>query len=74
MRNLQTVRVKVLQLQKKDGELTINDEEAADELCKSFKEVFSIEDVNSVLEDDHQENVQQQSDQLQNVKFTTESV
>jgi len=46
---------------------------AVDQSCRPFKEVFTV-DANNVLEDDHQENVQQQSDQLQNVKFTTESV
>jgi len=73
MRILQTIRIKVTQL-KEDGELTINDEEAVDEQCRSFKEGFTVEDVNSITEDDHQENVEQQSDQLQNVEFTTESV
>jgi len=46
------VRIKATQLKKENGELTINDEEAAVELCRSFKEVFTIKDVNSVIEDD----------------------
>jgi lipoate-protein ligase A len=74
MQNLQTVRVKVTHLKKEDGELTINDEEAAEELCRSFKEVFTAEDVDNILDDDHQENNEQLSDKLQDVEFTTELV
>jgi len=55
MQNLQTERIKVTQMKKEDGELTINDEEADDKLYTSFKEVFTVQDVNKVLEDDHQE-------------------
>ena len=69
MQNLQTVRVKVTQLEKEDGELTKNDEETADKLCRSFKEVFTIEDINRILEEDHREKVEQQGDQLQNINF-----
>jgi len=68
------VRMRVTQLKKEDGEQTISVEEAADELCRSFKDVFTVEDDNSVTEDDNQDNVEQQSDQLQDVEFTVESV
>ena len=36
MRNLQTVKAKVIQLKKKDGKITASDKEAADVLCSTF--------------------------------------
>jgi len=46
MRQTQTVKVQVSQLEKEDGTMTESDKEAADELCKFFKSVF-IEDSDS---------------------------
>jgi len=43
MRQTQTVKVQVSQLEKEDGTMTESDKEAADELCRFFKSVF-IED------------------------------
>jgi hypothetical protein len=44
MRDLQTVKDRVVTLKREDGTDTNNDKEAADELCRSFKEVFTMED------------------------------
>ena len=43
MRQTQTVKIQVSQLEKEDGTMTESDKEAADELCRFFKSVF-IED------------------------------
>jgi len=40
MRQTQTVKVQVTQLEKTDGTVTEYDKEAADELCMFFKSVF----------------------------------
>ena len=40
MRSLQTVKAKVNQITKKNGEATSDDKEAAEVLCETFKEVF----------------------------------
>ena len=74
MRNLQTIKMKVTQLKEADGDLTENDKDAADELCKSFRKVFVIEDNNDIIVDDLQGNAERQSNQLQDVEFTTESI
>src|SRR5664279_3607795 len=74
MRKLQIVKVKVTQIKKKDGLLTTSDKEAAEELCSSFKEVFTVEEDNSMVEDEQQDCVEQQSSQLRDVAFSIDSV
>ena len=44
MRSLQTVKAKVNQITKKNGEMTSDDKEVAEVLCETFKEVFVTED------------------------------
>ena len=44
MRRLQTVKDRVMQLKKQDGSLTKIDKETAEELCRTFNEVFVIEE------------------------------
>ena len=43
MRNLQTVKTKITQVLKEDGQLTNCDKETADVLCETFKQVFVVE-------------------------------
>ena len=46
IRNKQTVKDRVFNLQKQDGTITVGAKEAADELCKTFEEVFTDENLN----------------------------
>ena len=43
IRQLQMVKDRVVQLKRRDGSLTANDAEAAEELCLVFKDVFTME-------------------------------
>ena len=43
IRNLQTVKTQVMQLENSDGTKTSSDHEAAELLCKSFEEFFTTE-------------------------------
>ena len=74
MRNLQTVKTGVSQIRKKDGSLTDNDKEAADELCTAFKEAFTFEADGGGNECEKQEHTEHHGVHLNEVKFTTESV
>ena len=44
MKSLQTVKAKVNQITKKNGEATSDDKEAAEVLCETLKEVIVTED------------------------------
>ena len=48
MRNVQTIKDNVTQLEAKTGELTSTDQETADLLADYFKEVFTVEDTTSL--------------------------
>ena len=48
MRDLQTVKENVMPLVNEDGELTRNDQEAAELLASYFEEVFTREDTTNV--------------------------
>jgi hypothetical protein len=74
MRNLQTVKTGVSQIRRKDGSLTDNDKEAAEELCNAFKEAFTIEADAGGVECENQEHPEHHGIHLNEVEFTTEAV